>query len=202
MAKKVRGEEIDDALRRVADRLRDLAVPWAIIGGIAVSMRGEPRYTRDLDIAVAVDGDDAAEGVVFALTKGGYVVNTMIEQARAGRLATVRLVNSKQTHIFVDLLFASAGIEQEVAAAAEPVELLPGLVVPVARTGHLIALKILSESDTRLQDRIDLQVLGAIATAADWKLARAALVLIRKRGYHRDKPLLRLLGGYKRRARR
>lgn len=41
----------------------------------------------------------------------------------------------------MDLLFASSGIEHEIVAAADPLEVLPDLTVPVARTGHLIALK-------------------------------------------------------------
>jgi len=47
----------------------------------------------------------------------------------------------------IDLLFASSGIEPEVVADAEPIELLPDLTMGVARTGHLLALKVLSRDD-------------------------------------------------------
>jgi len=45
--------------------------------------------------------------------------------------------------IIVDLLFASSGIEPEITAAAEVLTVARGLRMPVARTGHLIALKLL-----------------------------------------------------------
>lgn len=44
--------------------------------------RGEPRYTRDVDLAVSVEGDDEAERLLYALTTRGYLVDTVIEQTR------------------------------------------------------------------------------------------------------------------------
>jgi hypothetical protein len=72
-----------------------------------------------------------------------------------------------------DLLFASCGIEPEVVAAADAIELFQGLSVPVATIGHLIALKVLSrDDDTRPQDIVDLRALIVEATAADLAMAR------------------------------
>ncbi len=65
----------------------------------------------------------------------------------------------------VDVLFASSGIEPEIVRSAEAIEILPGLVVPVARTGHLIALKLLARDDeSRPQDLADLRSLHEVAT--------------------------------------
>ena len=89
--------------------------------------------------------------------------------------------------------FSSSGIEPELVEAAERVSYRPGTMLPVARVGHLIALKVLSESDERLQDRIDLKVLAAVATQADWSTAEAAVRLIRARGYHRGRALRKRL---------
>jgi hypothetical protein len=36
-------------------------ISWAMLGGLAVSIRTEPRFTRDVDLAVAVAADDEAE---------------------------------------------------------------------------------------------------------------------------------------------
>jgi hypothetical protein len=67
----------------------------------------------------------------------------------------------------VDLLFASSGIEPEIAAAADALDVVPGLAVPTARMGHLIALKVLARDDrTRPQDRVDLPALLQRADAA------------------------------------
>jgi hypothetical protein len=60
----------------------------------------------------------------------------------------------------------------------------------VARTGHLIALKLLARDDeTRPQDAGDLRALAAVADAEDLRLAEDAVALIEARGYHRDRDL-------------
>lgn len=43
----------DEALVAVAARLRHHRIPFALVGGLAVSIRGEVRFTRDVDLAVA-----------------------------------------------------------------------------------------------------------------------------------------------------
>lgn len=71
---------------------------------------------------------------------------------------------------------------------------MPGLVVPVASTGHLIALKLLArDDDTRPQDHADLRALAAGATAEDVAAARTAVDLITERGFDRGRDLPALL---------
>ena len=57
-----------------------------------MSVRGEPRFTRDIDIAVAVSDDAAAERLVAELQSRGFVVRLVLELQALGRLATVRLL--------------------------------------------------------------------------------------------------------------
>ena len=93
--------------------------------------------------------------------------------------------------VVLDLLFASSGIEAEIAAAAEPIEIVSGLRVRTAATGHLIALKLLARDDTiRPQDLSDLRALRAVAADADLEVARQAIGLISARGCDRgrDRP--------------
>jgi hypothetical protein len=87
----------------------------------------------------------------------------------------------------VDLIFASSGIEPEVIARAEPIESVYG-TLPIARTEELVALKVLSVNDARLQDRIDLRSL--LAVGADLDTIRSNLQLIMSRGYAREQDLL------------
>lgn len=85
-----------------------------------------------------------------------------VEQAAVGRLATVRLLTGAADGPVIDLLFASSGIEAEVIARAERLEVLEGLEIPVATTPDLITLKLLSrDDDHRPQDLVDLR--GLIA---------------------------------------
>jgi hypothetical protein len=67
----------------------DLDVPFAVVGGLAVSARTEPRLTRDIDLAVAVADDREAEGLVKALVARGFAVEATVEQEAIARLATL-----------------------------------------------------------------------------------------------------------------
>jgi hypothetical protein len=185
---------LEAALRRAAEDLDRSGRPWALVGGFAVSARAEPRFTRDVDIAVMVDGDRAAELLVRSLMTDGYVVFSSVEHDN-GRLATVRLSRTtSDVEVVVDLLFASSGIEPEIAQAAEALEITPGLVVPVATIGHLIAIKVLARDDaTRPQDLADLRALVRSADPADLSDAREAVALIETRGYNRDRDLRKAL---------
>jgi hypothetical protein len=69
--------------------------------------------------------------------------------------------------------------------------LLPNLTIGVARTGHLIALKVLSRDDvTRPQDLVDLRALLGVASPAELTRATHSLELIAARGYHRGRDLM------------
>ena len=183
---------LEAILRRVDADLARSRISFALIGGLAVSARTEPRFTRDADLAVALDSDAEAQSLVHGLRVLGYGIGSIVEQEAVGRLATVRLTRSPAPEApVVDLLFASSGIEAEVVAEAEPIEVLPHLTLPVATTGHLIALKVLSRDDvSRPQDLVDLRTLLAAASAEDLELARHALGLIATRGYDRGRDLL------------
>lgn len=133
---------IEAVLRRAARDLESLGRRWALIGGLAVSARTEPRFTRDVDVVIQVSDDADAEELVRRLNAQGYRILGIVEQEAAARLATARLVPGGENEgtALVDLLFASSGIEAEVVAGADVLEVLPGLRVPVATVGHLIAL--------------------------------------------------------------
>jgi predicted nucleotidyltransferase len=183
---------LESALQRIAAELIESDADFALVGGLAVSVRTEPRFTRDADLAVAVASDTEAEALIRHLRAGGYDIEALVEQEAVGRLATVRLVPSGDAEgPVLDLLFASSGIEREIVAQAEPIELLPELTMKVARIEHLVALKVLSRDDTRRpQDLVDLRALLQRATAAEMSRAREALALIAERGYHRGRDLL------------
>ncbi|MGH7297115.1 MAG: nucleotidyl transferase AbiEii/AbiGii toxin family protein [Polyangiaceae bacterium] len=187
---------LESALRRIAGELAKARLPWALVGGLAVSARAEPRTTRDVDVAVGVASDEVAEGFVLRLQSAGFEVVAALEQDAAGRLATVRLAapGEDARGVVVDLLFASSGIEPELVARAEPVEILPGVTVPVARIGDLVALKVLARDDRRRpQDLDDLRALLREAEGGDLADARQALALIEERGYQRERRLLAAL---------
>ena len=180
------------ALAHLLGHLTTCGVRGALVGGLAVSARTEPRLTRDLDLAVEVVGDAEAERLVQRLLSLGYATVAIVEHEEAHRLATVRLrlPGATERGVVVDLLFASSGIAPEVVAAAEPLEVFPGVTVPVAQIGHLIALKLLARDDrTRPQDAADLRALRDVAPEAEIARARLAVSSIHQRGYARGRDL-------------
>lgn len=194
---------LEAALRRIERDLAQAQHPFALVGGLAVSARTEPRFTRDADLAVAVGGDAEAEALVLGLRTRGYRIASVLEQETVGRLATVRLAPMPTPQATViDLLFASSGIEAEIVAEAETIELLPRLPMRVATVGHLIALKLLSRDDEqRPQDAVDLRALLRVASEADLRGARLAIAAITDRGYGRGRDLAGALHGLLRSSR-
>lgn len=180
-------------LQHVSTLLDARKQAWALVGGLAVSVRSEPRFTRDLDIAVAVADDPSAEGLVHSLIASGYRAMATVEQEATHRLATARLVpaGAKPQSLMLDLLFASSGIEVEICENAEKLEVFPGCFIPVARVHHLIVLKALARDDrSRPQDVADLRQLISVADEADLIAACDAARLIEKRGFNRARNLI------------
>ena len=182
---------LDHAFVRLDKDLRALGLRWAMVGGLAVSFQTEPRTTRDLDVAIAVSGDSEAERITLSFRMRGYAPHPegdVLEQTDRNRLATVRLVapGSALAGVGVDLLFASSGIEPEVVAASQLRAVLPAVYAPIARIGHLLALKVLAGRD---KDWVDARVLHRFAGVEDLYLARQSLKLIEDRGFDRGKDL-------------
>lgn len=180
------------ALQHTAIALSELGHPFALVGGLAVSIRVEPRFTRDIDLAVAVADDAAAETLVADLQARGFTLQLSLEQRALGRLAAVRMAppGESATGIVVDLLFASSGIESEICAAAETMEIAAGIAIPVATAAHLVVMKALSRSAKRPQDDADLRALVGVMRSDDRLRASDAAHHIERIGANRGKPLV------------
>lgn len=179
--------DLAEQLGAASRLLGEAGFDYAVVGGLAVSARTEPRFTRDVDLAVSVSDDASAERLIRHAAQRGYQAFSLVEHDVARRIATVRL--RSQSGI-LDLLFASSGIEAETVQEAEGMELLPGIRASVARVPHLMALKLLARDDrTRPQDIVDLVRLNEVATATDRARVRELVELIERRGYHRNRPL-------------
>lgn len=185
--------DLRSVLADVAVTLRSRDCGWDLMGGLAVSTYVEPRFTRDVDLAVAVADDGEAERLVHSLQTSGYRMTMVMEQEDRDRLAMVRLVppGGSASGVVVDLMFASSGIEPEICRDAVMLEVFSGVTVPVCRPGHLIALKVLARDDRRRpQDLLDPCALFAQLEPAEHERARAALALIQARGYDRSRELV------------
>jgi hypothetical protein len=174
------------ALEAIAKVLTQLGRSYALIGGLAVSVRGEVRFTRDVDLVVLVTDDVDAEALIFELRSTGYTPLATVEHKRHRRLATARLASPES--VVVDLMFSNCGIESEIVARATSIDLPNIEGLPVACSEELVAMKVLSMTEARLQDRLDVQQLLKHATI-DLRRVRANLRLIVERRYERDQDL-------------
>jgi predicted nucleotidyltransferase len=173
------------ALALASDALRQKGVPFALVGGLAVSMRSVPRFTKDVDLAIVVADDSRFEQLVGDLCAAGFRL-IPVDLTGRDRLATVRL---ESRHGVVDLLGASSGIEREVVDRAEEIDVEGVGLVPVARVEELVALKVLSVTPRRPLDQSDLENLLRINPSIDLDRVRRLLGLITDRGYARNQDL-------------
>lgn len=169
-------------LVRISTDLEQQGVRWALVGAMAMAVRAKVRATTDVDIAISVRPDSAVESLVRTLFSRGYQQFQVLERKTQRQLRGVRLICPGFTSEggLVDLLSAVCGIEAEITRAAEELEVLEGLTVPVATIGHLLAMKVLAWRD---QDRMDVGLLLDGASPADISQAFEALDLISRRGF-------------------
>lgn len=182
----------DNTLRQIGRDLDRLGIPWALVGGVAVSTRGAPRFTNDIDAALVVASDTDRERLVTRLLDAGYILETLLEDKETDELVTVRLVvpSVSGTQFLLDLLFATSGIEAEAVQSAERIAVTPRIKLPVASRPNLIAMKVLSAgAEGRGRDVEDLERLLQHASEDDLAEARRALALITERGRNRGKDL-------------
>ncbi len=174
-------------LAKAVDALcADLAacgVRFALVGGLAVSVRTEPRFTRDVDVVAEIAPNDI-DAVARQLAARGHAIEARMSDAADGHVAGIRL---RRYGIREDVLLAFSGLEAETCASAERIEVLPGVVVPVASTAHLIVLKLIAivERD-RMQDRADAEALATCASKAERD--EVASLLTRVRSAHGTRP--------------
>jgi predicted nucleotidyltransferase len=180
------------ALRKVTEDLNATKRSWCLIGALAVSVYSEPRTTRDIDIAIALDDRSEQDSFVEVLIAAGYRSHQVLMHVEPVQRLGHRIVleGSHGMTVAIDLLFSSSGIETEVVREAVTIEILPDLEVPVASRPHLLAMKVLSRNDSdRVRDDLDLQGLLAEASPVDIEAAKTALKMITSRGYNRGKDL-------------
>lgn len=189
-------EILGKILSRAARDLDDAGARYALIGGLAIGARTVLRFTQDADLTIAVQTDQEAERIAGCLLSAGYRVSTELDHQPTGRLAVLRLISpagpanrSEEELPLLDLMFHSIGIEHETVSQAQRIEIVSGVTLPTAQIPHLIAMKVLSESDRRPMDRIDLQNLVAVATQDELDAVPPLLELITQRGFAGDKDL-------------
>jgi hypothetical protein len=102
------------ALRDLVGWLQDTPTPGMVIGGVAASLLGRPRITRDIDALVLLDESEwkafLAKGVRFGFVPRLSDALTFARQAR------VLLVRHEASGIDLDIAFGTLPFEEEAVA--------------------------------------------------------------------------------------
>lgn len=133
-------------VRRALAALNRAEVPYCVIGATALAVRGLPRMTRDLDVAVLLDDAPAAWD---ALRGAGLEASTPTG-SREEPESMVVFVDGK-SGVEVDLL-AAAGDPEATAIDQAGVVKVFGTSAPVATLEHLLLLYLYSNQPKHLGD--------------------------------------------------
>lgn len=138
-------------------------IQFALIGGLAVSLRGQPRMTVDVDLLILADVDQAL-GLVRELA------STPFEPLFAGVEEVVTRsfilpLRHRITGIRVDVAIGMSGFEQKAVGHASPVT-IGDVRMPVVVIEDLLVMKALAG---RPQDEQDIRgLIAAQGDAIDW----------------------------------
>ena len=180
-------------LRRVTNDLHQSGIAWCLVGGLGTSVYVEPRTTKDIDIVVSVPDEAQGDNLKDLLLTKGYTAPQILMHTTPTRRMGWRVFipPSRETSIPLDILVSVCGIENDIVAKSTAIEILPGLSLPVASLGHLIAMKVLSQNPfERLQDRVDLLALLGNATEQDRIVVEHSLKEIAHRGFAGERDLI------------
>ncbi len=139
-------------LAPLADLVRwwqDQQTQGMVIGGLAVSLLGRPRLTRDVDALVLVPEE---RWPVFAEAGAAFGFIPRQPEAMAfAKESRVLLLRHQPTGIDVDLVFGSLPFEEEAVARAEIIKVAK-VSVPVPTPEDLVIMKAVAHRDRDLFD--------------------------------------------------
>jgi hypothetical protein len=144
--------------------LESQRLAYALIGGLAVSLRGQPRLTADVDIVIKADLDGALElsrnlehspfRALFGDVEDVIVKSFLLP------------LRHRTTNVKVDVAIGMTGFEHEIVARAKTL-LVGDCNIAVASAEDLLIMKVLAG---RPQDEQDLQGLVVVqGETLDWE---------------------------------
>ena len=146
-------------------------VPFALIGGLAVSFRGQPRATADVDVVLDADVETALRIAAELLESPFEPLFPGVEEVV--ERSFILPLRHRTTRLKVDASLGLSGFEQAAIARAEYLD-LPGLRAPVVTAEDLLLMKILAG---RPQDEQDASGLVAVRRSDfDWEYCRRVAI--------------------------
>jgi hypothetical protein len=159
---------LKNTLQQIAATLEKLHVPYALIGGLAVIVRGIVRATKDIDFLLDLpvqQGPALAQslnenGLPATFRKGGP------DDPIVGAIRVT--IPTAEDPIHCDILFPSKLWQAEAVRNAAPVY-LEGIAIPVVITEDLFLLKLFAGGPQDLLDAAQLFKLQSHDQQRAWK---------------------------------
>ncbi len=139
----------EQAAWEVHQFLRDLGLDYAIIGGMAVQIWGDPRLTRDVDLTAAVPLDQPSQLFIQqVLDRFPARLEDALEFAQRSRVILVQASNGCP----IDIGLGLPGYEDEVMRRAVEIEIAPGQAVRFCSAEDLIIHKAIAGRPQDVRD--------------------------------------------------
>ncbi len=139
--------QLERALVEITAILDEFHVPYMLIGGLAVSLWGEPRATLDVDLSLWVEPTDF-DATVSALCER---VAALPKDPLAFAAETRVLPVSSSEGVRVDLVFAALAAEKQAIGRGVPKQ-VGGKTVVVCSVEDLVLMKLISEREKDWED--------------------------------------------------
>ncbi len=143
-------ESIFQGVMQLQKRLTEAGIASAVIGGLAVAVWGEPRLTRDADVKVLLQREQAS--VLLGLLSPGYTFLADKPEQTLRRMGFLFVKDA--TDLRIDLLLADTPFDIQAIQRARLVNIQSDLTITVCTSEDLILYKMIS---TRPRDREDVQ---------------------------------------------
>ena len=138
---------LEAAVVEVASVLESLPLPYMLIGGLAVSLWGEPRATLDVDVTIWVEPQHFEQ---IATDLCGRFRPALPDPVALARRTRVLPVQTSQG-VRVDIIFAALSAEKQAIDRAQ-LKQIAGKSIMVAAVEDLILMKLISERQKDLDD--------------------------------------------------
>lgn len=137
------------ALQGVRDWMDAEDVSWVVIGGVAASLLGRPRTTRDVDLLILSEQSHWA-GLLNAGARFGFKPR-IDDTLGFARESHVILVEHEPTGVEIDLIVGSLPFEHETVADAHPVT-ISGVQIPLPTAERLVVMKAIARRPRDIAD--------------------------------------------------
>ncbi len=99
----------EKAVRKVIGFLEEQKIPYFVLGGLAVGVMGEPRFTRDIDLDIFLNTDETGL-LLKRLKQAGFTFKAKEAMVTATQFGTFRIFYKT---VQIDMIMASTDLEKE-----------------------------------------------------------------------------------------